>query len=95
MSHNSMGCIKLLNQDLLCTVNILENFRFHNVGVQRRVRESVCPILELADICVSLPMLNGYSFLAARKSLKSVTNEPDEFKYRQDYKCRQGYKRTR
>ena len=31
-------------------------------------------------ICVSLPMLNGYSFVATRKSLKSVTNEPDEFK---------------
>ena len=31
-------------------------------------------------IYVSLPMLNGYSFLEARKSLKSVTNEPGEFK---------------
>ena len=39
MAHDSMGYMKLLNRDLLRTVNITENFRFHNVGVQRRVRE--------------------------------------------------------
>ena len=33
MSHDSMGYTKLLNRDLLRSVNIKENFRFHNVGV--------------------------------------------------------------
>ena len=41
MAHDSMGCIKLLNRDLLRTVNIIENFRFHHVEARRRVRESV------------------------------------------------------
>ena len=47
MSHDSMGCVKLLNWDLLRIVNIIENFRFH---IRRRVRESVYPILESADM---------------------------------------------
>ena len=41
MAHDSIGCIKLLNRDLLHTVNIIENFGFHHVGLRRRVRESV------------------------------------------------------
>ena len=52
MAHDSIGCIKLLNRDLLHTVNITENFRFHYIGVRRRVREGVWTILESADIFV-------------------------------------------
>ena len=40
MARDSTGCVKLLNLDLLRTVSIIENFRFHHVGV-RRVRKSV------------------------------------------------------
>ena len=52
MAHDSIGCIKLLNRDLFHTVNIIENFGFHHVGVRRRVRESVQIFLESAEIFV-------------------------------------------
>ena len=86
VAHDSIGCIKLLNRDLLYTVNIIEN-HLGELWISPRqptttstikcFLESVSGIVR--HIHVSLAYV-GYSFVATRKSLKSVANEPDEFK---------------
>ena len=74
MAHDSMGCMKLLNQDLLHTVNIVENFMqiLPCLSTMTSMRKCLKYSGIGIHICVSQLMLNSYLFLAARKSLKSL-----------------------